>query len=255
MSAQGQVLEPAMEELLLRIVPGLKEQWQGATVDAIARIEKIAGRPLPPFYCWFLACMGQSMGPLAYPSLDFSVQRVLDCYAQQLVEPEPRFLLIAHDSTQMMPMHLFYDLDAPAREDAMVTERETQGNEDDLYDQFETLREMLAWRALYRFRIGKMPQRCNGTLCGDHPDLLSLVEPVMTGLGFKQPIATGPYCGLYERTDAVMICKGMPRQGFDQARSFEFGGNAAGVLRKFLGEIAMASSLKVKVDDWTPALP
>ncbi|WP_239014818.1 SMI1/KNR4 family protein [Archangium violaceum] len=71
-----------MEEFLLRVVPNLGQQWRGATPDAIARIEQMAGRPLPPFYRWFLSRMGQSMGRLAYPSLDFSAQRVLERYAE-----------------------------------------------------------------------------------------------------------------------------------------------------------------------------
>jgi len=33
--------------------------------------------------------MGQSMGPLAYPTLDFSAERVLACYAQKRVQPDP----------------------------------------------------------------------------------------------------------------------------------------------------------------------
>jgi hypothetical protein len=91
-----QRLEPEIEDfLLLRVVPGLAEQWQGSTPDEIVQIERLAGRPLPPFYNRFLTRMGQSMGPLTYPTLDFSAQRVLACYAEKLVVPHPRFLLIA----------------------------------------------------------------------------------------------------------------------------------------------------------------
>ncbi|WP_245814361.1 SMI1/KNR4 family protein [Cystobacter ferrugineus] len=254
MPAQEQEVEAAMEAFLLRVVPNLRQQWKGATPDAIARIEQIAGRPLPPFYRWFLSRMGQSMGPLAYPTLDFSAQRVLDCYAKGWVAPHPRLLLIAHDSNSMMPMPLFYDLDAPARGDALVASKEEGADEDDLYEKFETLREMLAWGALSLFRLEKMPQICRGTFHGDHPNLLALIEPVMSSLGFKQPISTGPYCGLYERDDAALICIGTPRQGLDKVRSFKFSGNTAGVLRKILGEIAAASSLEVQVDEWVPAL-
>ncbi|WP_239014190.1 SMI1/KNR4 family protein [Archangium violaceum] len=194
------------------------------------------------------------MGPLAYPTLDFSAQRVLERYAEEWVEPHPRLLLIAHDSQEMMPTSLFYDLDDTARGDALVVTKEEGADDGELYESFETLREMLAWGALFQFRLGKMPQRCGGTFSGDQSDILSLVEPVMSSLGFKQPISTGPFCGLYERADAAMICKGMPRHGFDEARSFSFGGSDAGVLRKILGEIAAASSLNVEVDEWTPAL-
>lgn len=254
MSAQEQEVEAAMEALLLRVVPGLAEQWKGATPDAIAQIEKIAGRPLPSFYRWFLSRMGVSMGALAYPSLDFSAQRVLGCYAKGWVEPHPRLLMISHDSNGMMPMPHFYDLDAPARGDALVASKEEGADADDLYEHFETMREMLAWSALSRFRLDKAPQTCNGTFSGDPPNLLALVEPVMSRLGFSQPIPTGPYCGLYERDDAAMICKGMPRHGADSARSFELGGTTSGALRKILGEIAAATSLEVDVDEWVPAL-
>ena len=253
MPAQEQEIEAVMEAFLLRVVPGLAEQWKGATPDEIARIEEIAGRPLPPFYRWFLSRMGKSMGALAYPTLDFSAQRVLDCYAKGWVEPHPRLLMIAHDSHGMMPMPHFYDLDAPARGDAMVASKEEGADEDDLYEKFETLREMLAWGALSQFRLDKAPQTCNGTFHGDHPNLLALIEPVMSRLGFTQPIPTGPYCGLYERDDAAMICKGMPRHDLDKVRSFEFGGTSEGVLRKVLGEISAASSLKIKIDEWVPA--
>ncbi|MCY1047765.1 SMI1/KNR4 family protein [Corallococcus sp. bb12-1] len=253
MSALEQEAEVALEALLLRVVPGLAELWKGSTPDAIAQVEKIAGRPLPSFYRWFLTRMGQSMGPLAYPTLDFSTQRVLDCHARGWVEPHPRLLLIAYDSNGMMPMPLFYDLDAPARGDALVASKEEGADEDDLYEKFETLREMLAWGALSRFRLRKMPQTCNGTFSGDSPDLLALIEPVMSSLGFTQPIPTGPYCGLYERDNAVMICMGMPRHGADMSRSFEFGATNAGVLRKVLGEIAAASLLDLRVDEWFPA--
>jgi hypothetical protein len=254
MPAQEPEVETAMEAFLLRVAPELGQQWKGATPDAIARIEQIAGRSLPPFYRWFLNRMGKSMGALAYPTLDFSAQRVLDCYAKGWVEPHPRLLLIAHDSHGMMPRPHFYDLDASARGDAMVGSKEEDAHEDDFYEHFETLREMLARSALSRFRLKKAPQTCNGTFSGDHPNLLALIEPVMSRLGFTQPIPTGPYCGLYERDDAAMLCTGMPRHDADSSRAFEIGGTTAGVLRKILGEIVAASSLNLRVDEWVPAL-
>ncbi|QRK12598.1 SMI1/KNR4 family protein [Archangium violaceum] len=241
-----------MEELLLRIVPGLSEQWKGATPDAIAQIERIAGRPLPSFYRWFLNRMGQSMGPLAYPTLDFSAQRVLSCYAKKLVVPEQRFLLIAYESDEVMPLHLFYDFTAPAREDALVTTRAAQ--EGELSDDFETLREMLAWGAFSLFRVEGMPQMCSGSLKGNDPDFLSDLDLLMSSLGFTSPISTGPLCRLYERHDATMICRGTPRAGRGNRRTFNLGGRNAGTLRRILGEITTQSSLEVKVKDWAPAL-
>ncbi len=243
-----------MEELLLRVVPGLAEQWKGSSPGEIARIEQIAGRPLPPFYRWFLSRMGRHMGRLAYPSLDFSAQRVIEQYDEEWVEPHPRLLLIAHDSSEMMPTSLFYDLDDAARDDALVAFKEEGAGEDDLYEGFETLREMLAWSALSRFRLGKLPQRCGGTFTSDEENVLPLIAPVMSSLGFNQPISTGPQCGLYDREDATMICKGMPRRRLDKVRSFGLGGSDAGSIRKILGEIATKTSLQVKVSEWTPPL-
>ena len=250
MSTQG--LEPEMEDLLLKSVPGLAEQWQGTTPDVIARIELLAGRSLPLFYRWFLTHMGQSMGLLAYPRLDFSARRVLACYTEKLVVPHPRFLLIGHESNEMMPLHIFYDLDSPARADARVTKRHARGGE--LHDQFETLREMLAWGAFSSYRVGKMPQRCKGILTCDHPDVLSLLDPLMINLGFRKPIPTGPFCGLYERRDTAMICSSTPRNEPEGIQAFSLGGTDAGTLRRILGSIATESSLEVEVNEWTPAL-
>src|SRR5690242_15687967 len=178
-----------MEDFLLRVVPGLAEQWQGSTPDEIARIEGLAGRPLPPFYRWFLARMGQSMGPLAYAQVDFTARRVLTSYAEELVVPDPQFLLIGHNSDEMMPLHFFYDLDLPARDDARVTSRYVE--DDDRHDQFETFREMLAYGALLSFRVDKMPQRCRVLLRGENPDIFSQLDPVMDSLGFTKPVPTG----------------------------------------------------------------
>jgi hypothetical protein len=245
-------IEAEMEELLLRIVPGLAGQWQGAPPEMIARIERIAGRPLPSFYRWFLSRMGQSMGALAYPTLDFSAQRILACYAEKLVTPDPRFLLIGYESNEMMPLHVFYDFDAPAREDALVTERHAMGGE--LYDRFETLHEMLAWGALLKFSVNRMPQRCEGMLSCDDPDLLSHLDPLMSSQGFTKPISTGPRCGLYERHDAVLICERTPREELLGNQAFTLGGRDAGALRKVLGRLTTESSLEVEVDEWTPEL-
>lgn len=246
------VMEIEMEELLLRIVPELADQWQGATPDMIEKIEGLAGRPLPPFYRWFLSRMGKSMGALAYPTVDFSAQRVLACYAEKLVMPDSRFLLIGYESDEMMPLHVFYDFDAPAREDALVTERYATGGE--RYDSFETLREMLAWGALLKFRVNKMPQQCEGVLSSDDPDILSHLDPLMSSLGFTKPISTGPRCGLYERHDAILICSRTPGEELIGNQAFTLGGRDAGVLRKILGRLTTESSLEVEVDEWTPAL-
>ena len=254
MSAQEEIdlefLE--VEDLLLRTVPGLAEQWLGATPDEVEQLKRLAGRPLPRFYRWFLSRMGRSMGPLAYPSQDFSARRVLDCYARKLVAPNPRFLLIGYEFDEMVPLHAFYDLDAPARGDATVTARYARGGDEPI-DRFETFHEMLSWSALFRFRFEQLSQKCEGTLYREDADLLSLLAPVLGNLGFTQSITTGRYCGLYERADAVMMCGGTPRENLENVRTFLLGGSNAGVLRRILGEVAKESSLEVEVNTWTPA--
>ncbi|HEX8705641.1 MAG TPA: SMI1/KNR4 family protein [Myxococcaceae bacterium] len=239
-----------MEELLLRTVPGLAQEWKGATPEEIAQLEQIAGRPLPSFYRWFLSRMGQSMGALAYPRHDLSAQGVLTCYAEEIAHPHPRFLLIGCDSDELLPLHLFYDLDLPAREDAGVARRHSMGGE--LHYQFESLREMLAWSAFFRFRVGGLPQRCKGIFLGKHP-ILSRLDPLMKSLGFTTPIATGAFCGLYERLDAAMHCNSTPAE--ESILSFTIGGSNSGTLRRILGEIATESSVEAKVKEWSPALP
>ncbi|MCY1041610.1 SMI1/KNR4 family protein [Corallococcus sp. bb12-1] len=246
------VKESELESLLLRVVPGLADQWQGATPDEIEQIEHLAGRPLPSFYRWFLSRMGNSMGRLAYPTLDFSAQRALACHAEKWVASEPRFLFIAYSSDEVMPLHAFYDLEAPARADALVTVRDALGNEQ--HDRFETFREMLAWGAFLQFRVGIMPQQCEGMITGEPAGLLSRLDPVMNRLGFTQPVPTGTYCRLYERADAAMICSSPPSADFEGSQVFTLGGGDEGTLRRILGEIATEPSLEVEVDEWTPKL-
>ncbi|HYO68942.1 MAG TPA: SMI1/KNR4 family protein [Archangium sp.] len=245
-------LEPELEDFLLRVVPGLAEHWKGSRPEEIAQIERIAGRPLPPFYRWFLTRMGQSMGPLAYPTLDFSAQRVLTCYAEELVAPHPRFLLIGYDSDEMMPLHFFYDLDLPARADARVIRRHAEGGE--RHDPYETFRELLAYGALLSFRVGRMPQACTALLVGDEPDILSYLDPVMDSLGFARPVFTGSCCGLYERHDAAMVCSKIPRDEPEAIMAFTLGGKDSGTLRKIMGSIATETSLKIKMIEWEPPL-
>jgi hypothetical protein len=120
-------LEPEVEDLLLRLVPELSQQWKGATPGEIDAVEAIAGRPLPRFYRWFLMRMGQDMGPIAYPVFDFAAPTVLACYSEELFPPHPRYLMIGYSLDEIMPLHLLYDFEHPARDDARVTKRHAQG--------------------------------------------------------------------------------------------------------------------------------
>ncbi|NMO19537.1 hypothetical protein HPC49_29400 [Pyxidicoccus fallax] len=148
----------------------------------------------------------------------------------------------------MMPLHLFYDFDLPARGDAAVARRHAMGG--DLHYRFETLREMLAWNAFFKFRVGGLPRRCKGIFRGEHP-ILPRLAPLMSSLGFTTPIATGTFCGLYERADAAMYCNSTPLE--EGILSFTLGGDDEGTLRRILGELAKESSLTVKVKEWLPS--
>src|SRR5688572_26883009 len=112
--------ESAFETLLLRLWPGVREECVGASPDEIQELEDYCGHTLPPFYRWFLQTMGQNLGPFRFPRLDFAISTILSKYQSGLVSVDPRYVLIAWHSDPAMPNHLFYDLDAQARDDALV---------------------------------------------------------------------------------------------------------------------------------------
>src|SRR5690606_5414034 len=111
------------------------------------------------------------------------------------------------------------DLERPARGDALVVRMLTP--HDETHEQFETLREMLAWGELWSQRVACAAQRCRGTLRSEGP-LLERLEPLMRGLAFGVPIETGVFCGLYERGDAALVCTGTPNEAAG-AQAFNLG--------------------------------
>lgn len=245
-------LEPELERLLLSIVPDLAEQWHGATPEEIERIEKIAGRPIPRFYRWFLSKMGRDMGLLEYTTIDFSAERILRCYAEGVIEPDPRFLLIGYETDDTVPMHFFYDLDRPIREDAQLVGMDSVGGE--ITDQFETFREMIAWGKFRSFRLRPLAQRCEGVIEFDRPGALARLTSAMADIGFAEPIPTGAFCKIFDRSDAGMACMNMPEEEADFIL-FELGGKDAVTLRMILARIATRSSLSIEVESWSPPLP
>jgi hypothetical protein len=244
-------LEAPLEALLARVVPGLANGWAGADPRAIAELQAIAGRPLPDFYLWFLARMGTSMGAMRYPTVDFSAQGVLSAYASRAIEPDRRFLLIGHERDELMPLHYFYDLDQPARGDALVVRMLTP--RDERHEQFETFREMLAWGELWAQRVERAPQQCRGTLRA-----AGAVYPALTAalsrLGFTAPISTGDFCGLYERADATLVCSGTPGDA-SAPQAFGLGGRDAATLGQLLGELTPEAGVEVTLSAWSPPLP
>lgn len=240
-----------MESLLTRLVPGLAEQWQGATDSELEQLEVIAGRPLPPFYRWFLSRMGRSMGPMSYPTVDFSARGVLAALRSGQMAADRRYLLIGYEQKELMPLHYFYDLDQPLRGDALVVRMLSP--RDEAHEQFETFREMLAWGELWTQRVERAPQQCTGTLRADG-DLLVRLEPLLRRLGFQQPIETGSYTGLYEREDAALVCSGTPNDP-PVTQSFGLGGRDAVTLTQILSEVAGELTVQVKPSAWKPPLP
>lgn len=243
--------EPGLERLLLRIVPGLAAEWQGATGEEISRLESLAGRPLPAFYRWFLARLGKSMGPMIYPGVDFSALGVLGAYAAGRVAADPRYLLIGYDHDEVSPLHYFYDLDAALRGDALVVRMLTP--KDESHEQFETLREMLAWGELYAQRVAAASQQCRGVLRFEGQSLEAALEPALAELGFDTPLETGAYCGLFEREDVALVASGTPREPLGR-QSFALGGRDAVSLAQVLHTLATRSAVAIDIVAWAPPL-
>jgi hypothetical protein len=249
----GPDLEPAMERLLARLVPDFTSQVEGATPDEIATLEGLAGRPLPQFYQWFLWRMGRNMGPLAYRSLDFSARRILASYEDGTFKSDPRLLMIGYETDELYPVHIAYDFDHTARDDARVT-RAT--DEPLLEDQsFETFREMLAYGVLSRTKLSVQGQRLEAVLSDKAGGgVAAQLAPVMANLGFTSPIETGEYCSLFEREDAVLI--GFMYLGRDPAmQATSLGARGQAEIRSLLGTITTETGLEVSIDEWDPPLP
>lgn len=244
-------LEPEMEEYLSRLMPGISREWEGATEGEIERIEEIAGRPLPRFYRWFLRRMGRNMGQMTYAATDFSAATVIARYAERLFVPHPRFMMIGYSSDDVMPLHLLYDFEYVVRDDARVARRSAMGGP--LHNQFETMREMIAWGECANNRIDELPQRCFGVLGDSDKDVRGQLDPVMKSLGFETPIPTGPYCAIYEKPNFAMISRSTPDVP-PEFHIIRLAGSDALALRRILGEITQETSLELKIREWDPPL-
>ena len=240
-----------MEALLQQLVPGYEQQVKGATEEQINRIEEIAGCSLPRFYRWFLLRMGADMGPFTYPPIDFTAATVIDCYERGLFSQDPSCLLIGFDSRDI-PNHHYYHLGAQKNDDMFVA---SGTDTDNLWNQFETFREMLACDNLKKFKLWKLPQLCKGFFEDSGGDVVTQLKPVMESFGFKSPIPTGNICGLYDREDAALITNGFPKIGpkFDML-SFTLAGRDEKFIRSLLGQIATTSFLTIDVRKWEPPL-
>ncbi|PCC67844.1 hypothetical protein SAMN02745121_07880 [Nannocystis exedens] len=238
-------LESHFERFITRLVPGIEHSWQGATPEEIAEIESIAGRALPGFYWWFLTRMGRDMGDLTFASMDFTAARVIECYREEIDEPDLRYLLIGYQNDPMVPMHTWYDLDRPNREDALVLDREIAGGLTQV--NFETFREMLAWKAMLNFRIEALPHGCKGKFKSDGADVRARLERAVETLNFEQPVPTGPFCGIFNRSDAAMICSIGPDSTVKNRLIFRLAADSEGIARRILGVITKETGLEVEL--------
>ncbi len=241
-------LEPEMDELFQRLVPDLMD-WHGATTDEIVTIEqiirKISGNGMLKFYRWFLLRMGHSMGNFSYPDMDYSAPTVISWYSNDFEDDASKLFKIGHTSEPELELHMYYDFNYPARDDARVTMRQAEGGED--YRQFETFREMLATKAVST-HVARLPLFCIGTMLNDN-DILSQLDPVMESLGFKKPaIPTGSRCGLYEGRGASMVMTGSLDLETNSC-GFMLGGSDSNVVRNVLGTITTETEFVLAVQN------
>jgi hypothetical protein len=243
-------LEDPLEPIFLRIDPTLPQQWKGASAEQIDALERIAGRPLPEFYRWFLERMGTDMGSVAYDRVDFSAETILAIYENGDVTPDGRHLLIGYDEDELMQFHIFYDLDRPARGDCMAVQMELGSSPQPVY---ETFREMIAWGNFTNRLIRKLPQVCSGLVSVSDGPVRPHVDAIMKDLGFSDLLPSGPFCSLHEHGDVAMSYMGAPHMA-PRMLVFTLGGPDPGTLRRILGSFTVSGNLEIDVKEWKPPL-
>ena len=245
---RAEELEPELEALLHRVVPDLMN-WQGSSEADIDKVEQvlsnISGLHIPKFYRWFLMRMGHSMGDLGFEDMDYSASSVLTWYEEGIEDDGAKFFKIGHSSESEMELHMYYDFNFPARDDARVTMRQAEGGED--YGQFDTFREMLATRVAQIHAI-RLPIFCTGTMVGNE-DILPALEPVLEASGFaKSSIPAGDRCGIFEGQDVILITTGSMDIGL-QSCGFVLGGQEANDVRLILGAIDSETDFLLDVNN------
>jgi hypothetical protein len=246
--------EIELEQLLTQLVPNGWQSTVGVDDAEIDRLEEIAGRTLPGFYRWFLRKMGREMGPFDYPRMDLSAAAIVDAYNDAFEPQNGRYFLIAYSLDEMVPLHLFYDLDQSVRNDARVVE--TDDLEGAINEKFETFREMIAWGNFLKFRVLRWPYQCRGLLKHEGADVLSQLHPVLERRRLKSPLpsGTGAYCTIMDGNECSLAGRSIPGSP-PRTLAFTLGAGEQTTLRAVLGQIALETSLEIKVVEWTPELP
>ncbi|MCY0991085.1 SMI1/KNR4 family protein [Nannocystis sp. ILAH1] len=240
--------EPGLEALLLRLIPTLGAEWSGVQDFEREAIERLAGRPLPDFYHWFLARMGASMGAAEFGRIDFSAARVLRTPRPEGLDA--RYFPIGYQDDPD-EYYYCYDLESPVRGDAGIVMVDADG--DVVTRMYETFREMISFGNFLQFRLPRTAQRCDGWLEVSGGKTVSTeLAPVLTARGFSEPVATGPYVGIFDRDDAALVCKTRNPANPLGVEHFTLGGPSVAALRRILGEVTIRSSIEVKVHSWRP---
>jgi hypothetical protein len=244
-------VETDLAHLFNRLVPGCEAQWVPASLEQIEEFEELVGQPAPPFYRWFLMTMGRSMGPLSAPRRDMRIETLLSIYRDGFTPPYPKLLLVGSEPDDVMPIYLYCDLNRRVRDDALVCSLDPRGGS--RQDEFETLREKIAWGVFGRALLKGRPLQCAGRFTDSGCDVLGKLEPVLGSLGFETLHHTGPRCGLYAREDVALDCIVPPADHRQPYMFFEFGGDELAI-RRVLGAIGTETVLEVSVQRWTPPL-
>ena len=129
------------------------------------------------------------MGEAGYEYADFTASRVLSWYQEQTSPIPSHLLFIGYDAEETLPMHYYYDLSLPARDDARVIRLTSPIG--DRSDHFETFRELIAWTTLLAYRVEPRTATREGLLIGKENAFASQLEPLLMKLGFRQPVQTG----------------------------------------------------------------
>lgn len=240
-----------MEALLLRIVPNLAREWAGASAEQIEELEErldLTGHDFPPFYRWFLSRLGGAVGALHPILRGFTAASVLAAYRSGSVDLGRTQFLIGRMPDALFPLDVYYDLAHPLRDDALVLRAIVEAGPETRTS--ETFREFLAAGALLSFRVVRQPQRCFGALVDLDRSAAAQLDPVMLQLGFTSPIATGPFCKLYERDDMTMVAKSTVKSENLGLLVFQVGGPSVATIRRVLGAIGAGTSLQVDADRW-----
>lgn len=242
-------IEPEMEALFRRLIPDYMN-WDGATEEEIKKIEKIvrkiSGHDLPRFYRWFLMRMGHSMSDFGDDELDRSVSEIISWYDGNWLDDGTKFFKIG-DGTDELELHMYYDFNHRARDDARVVKRHAEGG--DVYNFGETFRELLASDAA-QINAMSFPEYCSGALLDEtSSDILPQLNPIMDSLGFERiPFPKGPRVEIYVSDKATMLFSTTLDTGTN-AGAFTLGGVDRDCLCKILGTIAAETDFIFDVPD------